>query len=109
MKRYEQEQQLSNKSTYWLIFELMFRDFYHYLCQKYQNAIFFPGGMINNKKGINWKQEEEKIVRWKQGLTGVPFIDANMRELLHTGNKLLSYSSLITISNDCICCKRLDE
>ena len=32
-----------------------------------------------------WMFDAEKFERWRQGQTGQPFIDANMRELLLTG------------------------
>ncbi len=83
VKRYEQEKHISNKSTYWLIFELMWRDFFRYLCAKYGNNIFFEGGAIG--KSVTWKQDKDLVERWKLGFTGIPLVDANMRELLRTG------------------------
>jgi deoxyribodipyrimidine photo-lyase len=82
VKRYERERG-ANKSTYWLIFELIWRDFFRYFCAKYGNNIFFPGGAIG--KRVRWEKDEEKIRRWKEGSTGVPLVDANMRELKATG------------------------
>jgi deoxyribodipyrimidine photo-lyase len=32
-----------------------------------------------------WKQDATLLNRWKEGQTGMPLVDANMRELLHTG------------------------
>jgi len=34
---------------------------------------------------VEWKQDLELFDKWKNGDTGIPFIDANMRELLYTG------------------------
>ena len=84
MKKYEEERRISNKSTYWLIFELIWRDFFRLLCAKYKNRIFFPYGC----KGVvrwRWRRDEEAERRWKEGRTGVPMVDANMRELAATG------------------------
>merc|ERR1712137_311296 len=36
-------------------------------------------------KRIAWKKDKELFQAWKMGRTGVPFVDANMRELLATG------------------------
>lgn len=36
-------------------------------------------------KNIAWKQDKAAFEKWCQGKTGVPFVDANMRELLLTG------------------------
>lgn len=32
-----------------------------------------------------WRDDEEALTRWKQGTTGMPLVDANMRELAATG------------------------
>jgi deoxyribodipyrimidine photo-lyase len=82
VKRYE-KQRISNESTYWLIFELLWRDFFRLIGKKFGNKIFQKGG-IRNK---NQKASEEQFVfeKWAKGNTGIPFIDANMRELNATG------------------------
>jgi len=83
LKRYE-ESEVSNKSTYWLFFELLWRDFFRLIGKKYGNAIFQSGGTAGKStKPIesDWK----KIELWTTGQTGIPFIDANMRELSRTG------------------------
>lgn len=82
VKRYEKER-YANKSTYWLIFELLWRDFFHYFVRKHGSRIFFVGGVSNIKR--KWVDDEERVKRWKSGTTGHPLVDANMRELLHTG------------------------
>ena len=90
-KRYESERKISSKSTYWLVFELIWRDFFHYLCIKHGTRIFKVGGACNIIK--NWSNDEEKIERWKTGKTGQPLVDANMRELLYTGRYNRRYMS----------------
>merc|ERR1719409_2455961 len=81
-KRYEAEV-VSNKSTYWIVFELEWRDFFRFLCAKYGTKIFHAGGAHGVKRV--WRNDPDMLRRWKQGLTGVPFVDANMRELAATG------------------------
>ena len=74
----------ANKSTYWVIFELMWRDFFRFMAKKHGNKIFLKGGTIgevNNK----WRNDHRLLNLWIEGRTGVPFIDANMRELKYTG------------------------
>lgn len=34
---------------------------------------------------IEWKRDEAALNRWKSGTTGVPLVDAGMREMLQTG------------------------
>lgn len=81
-QKYE-EQRLANKSTYWLVFELLWRDFCKFFAVKHGDAIFFPGGTIG--KDRQWSTFEKNFEAWKDGRTGYPLVDANMRELKVTG------------------------
>ncbi|MCS6929094.1 MAG: DASH family cryptochrome [Saprospiraceae bacterium] len=83
LKRYEQER-VRNESTYWLFFELLWRDFFRLMGKKHRNRIFLKGGP-QNKPMPHLKNDWEKFWIWAEGRTGVPFIDANMRELNATG------------------------
>jgi len=81
-KKYE-KQRVENKSTYWLVFELTWRDFYRFLTMKYGARTFYPGGMHGVE--MPWRHDMELFQKWTQGLTGMPLVDANMRELAATG------------------------
>jgi deoxyribodipyrimidine photo-lyase len=72
-----------NKSTYWLIFELIWRDFFRFLTVRYGAKLFYLTGLWDVEK--TWYDHPEHFEAWKKGMTGVPFIDANMREIYHTG------------------------
>ena len=82
IKEYENEK-TANQSTYWVIFELIWRDYFKFVCQKYGSRVFFPSGIMGKK--VPWKNDMDLFHKWSQGKTGVPFVDANMRELLWTG------------------------
>lgn len=82
LKRFEQSVK-SNQSTYWLLFELLWRDFYKFTAIKEGNQIFKIKGVQNRKR--EWKNDQTLFQQWADGLTGVPFIDANMKELNQTG------------------------
>lgn len=82
IKRYEQER-IANESTYWLIFELIWRDYFRFIAMKFGNKIFHKEGIKNQV--INWKHNKNIFEKWRTGETGVPLIDANMKELLATG------------------------
>lgn len=82
VKKYEQQVE-SNQSTYWLIFELIWRDYFKFISLKHGNAIFQQKGIKTEK--YKWSTDREKFDQWAKGETGVPFIDANMRELNKTG------------------------
>ncbi|CAB9530058.1 Cryptochrome DASH [Seminavis robusta] len=81
-KRYEQER-VENKSTYWLVFELLWRDFFKFFALKHGTSLFFPGGTVGNDK--KWHHYEKNLQAWKEGKTGFPLVDANMRELAASG------------------------
>lgn len=76
-------QRIRNDSTYWLIFELLWRDYFRFICAKHGSKLFRPAGL----QGINlpWKQDWPRFDRWRDGTTGFPLVDANMRELAATG------------------------
>ncbi len=83
VKIYE-ETILKNDSTYWLIFELLWRDFFKFTSLNAGNKLYLNGGL----KGHNFKTDKPNLKlfeAWKQGQTGIPFVDANMRELKYTG------------------------
>jgi deoxyribodipyrimidine photo-lyase len=82
VKRYEKSIK-KNSSTYWMVFELIWRDYFRCVAMKFGNQLFYPGGIRNDE--VNWKSDQKKLDAWKKGETGIPFVDANMRELNETG------------------------
>lgn len=82
VKRYEKTRE-SNDSTYWVLFELIWRDYFRFLSIKQGNSLFHAGGP--RKIQANWSQDQALFDLWKNGCTGYPLIDANMKELLSTG------------------------
>ncbi|MFA0961804.1 DASH family cryptochrome [Roseivirga sp. BDSF3-8] len=82
VKRYEEERR-SNQSTYWMIFELRWRDYFRFVAKKYGNLLFVKGGP--KQKTLEMNNDEEKFKCWAEGRTGIPFIDANMKEIALTG------------------------
>lgn len=82
VKKYEATR-VSNESTYWLVFELLWRDYFRLIGKKYGNKIFQKSGI----KNINYKASEDikTFERWASGRTGVAYIDAHMKELNETG------------------------
>ncbi|BGP36334.1 hypothetical protein JCM10450v2_000231 [Rhodotorula kratochvilovae] len=96
----------STQNTYWIRFELLWRDYFLYAARKYGSKLFTLGGFeeVTDPKQARpkmadgwWKQwdqtlplaesaeQEQAAVRWMQGKTGVPFVDANMAELRESG------------------------
>lgn len=82
IKKYE-SQIVKNQSTYWMIFELIWRDFFKYISLKHGNNIFHLEGILH--KTYDWNTDEKLIQQWIDGETAEPFVNANMLELKHTG------------------------
>ncbi|MCR9200035.1 MAG: DASH family cryptochrome [Planctomycetaceae bacterium] len=82
VERYEQ-QRVENDSTYWLVFELLWRDYFALIVHKHKGAVFRPSGL----RGVTlpWSTDKRLFDAWRTGMTGYPLIDAGMRELAATG------------------------
>jgi deoxyribodipyrimidine photo-lyase len=82
VRRYENER-IANDSTYWLIFELLWRDYFRFIAYKHGDRLFRISGL----QGISipWEKDWQRFSLWQQGETGFPLIDANMKELAITG------------------------
>lgn len=74
---------LKNQSTYWLVFELIWRDYFKYISLKHGNQIFKLEGIL--QKDYKWNKNPEKLQQWLNGETNSDFVNANMLELKHTG------------------------
>ena len=90
---------VANDSTYWLVFELIWRDFFQFQVARYGGQFFALGG-LQAREDIEWRDPDPEgddttaagslpadmaFERWCAGRTGIPFVDANMRELNATG------------------------
>jgi deoxyribodipyrimidine photo-lyase len=83
LKKYE-AQFSANESTYWLEFELLWRDYFRFMMKKYNNKYFQQLG-LQNKTDNAHQHNKEQLFIWIDGKTGNDFIDANMIELKLTG------------------------
>jgi deoxyribodipyrimidine photo-lyase len=72
----------ANDSTYWLWFELLWRDYFRMLHLKYGRKLYRARGLHNAAPPTH---NSQGFLRWCEGRTGEPFIDAGMRELAATG------------------------
>lgn len=85
--QFERENGLKgNVNTYWILFELLWRDYFKFVGLKYGNHLFTKRGLKNKPIQDKWLGIESKEARrWKSGTTGVGIVDAAMRELNQTG------------------------
>jgi deoxyribodipyrimidine photo-lyase len=74
----------ANDSTYWLVFELLWRDYFRFMMKKYHSQFFLQNGIKTSTSKIN-KHNAIVFETWQNGKTGNDFIDANMLELKLTG------------------------
>lgn len=79
---YEQTR-VKNDSTYWLFFELLWREFFHLQAHK-QNAKFFQYGGIQKSEPTN-SINRSVFEMWKNGETPYPIVNACMNQLATTG------------------------
>jgi len=109
VKKYEEER-VADENTYWLIFELITRDFFRWMMVKEDTRLFSWKGYSQranqgqrqrggSSAGTSWgaardldfakvpasDEDMQNLAKWIKGQTGVPFVDAGMRELRATG------------------------
>lgn len=82
VKEYE-EKIKKNQSTWWLVFELVWRDYFTFKAMRFGDDIFKTKGYKN--KEIDFENDTKKFKKWCDGETGIPFVDAHMRQLNQTG------------------------
>ncbi|WP_019677120.1 DASH family cryptochrome [Arsukibacterium perlucidum] len=83
-----EQQRLANDSTYWLKFELLWREFFRWQFRKYGKAWFSKNaikGQLDFSRPDLSSCQQHAFNNWCAGNSGVPFIDANMRLLNATG------------------------
>lgn len=82
LKKYESEVE-KNESTYWLYFELLWRDYFKWVALQKGRKLFFKNGWSGKEHSFSFSPEI--FNSWRYGTTEEPLINAFMRELYHTG------------------------
>ena len=80
--RYEREH-VNNESTYWLYFELLWREFFHWRAVIDGRHLFRQGGRHDRRLLTTF--EPRNFARWCAGDTDFPLVNALMRQLTATG------------------------
>ncbi len=81
LQAYEQEHG-ANDGTYWLWFELLWRDYFRFLHQQHGRQLYAAKGLSQLPPPSHFSKDFQ---RWCDGQTGEPIVDAGMRELAATG------------------------
>jgi deoxyribodipyrimidine photo-lyase len=72
----------ANDSTYWIWFELLWRDFFRFASLQHGVRLFRAAGLSSQPPP---RHDAAAFRRWCAGDTGHAFVDAGMRELAATG------------------------
>lgn len=66
-----------------LVRQLAWRDWYAHLLHATPALVHAP--MKPQYEALEWLADDEGFLAWTEGRTGIPFVDAGMRQLRHTG------------------------
>ena len=72
----------ANEGSYWLWFELLWRDYFRFLHLQHGRRLYRAQGLAQEPPA---RHNAQGFERWCQARTGEPLIDAAMRELQATG------------------------
>ena len=64
--------------------ELLWREFYQHILFDFPQVSKNHAFKVATEK-VQWRDDSEGLQRWQQGQTGIPIVDAGMRQLLATG------------------------
>lgn len=84
LRAFEAEQGASD-SSYWLWFELLWRDHFRFMHRRHGRALYRARGLSGKPEHRTVRHDAAAFERWCSGRTGQPFVDAGMRELAATG------------------------
>ncbi|KGT46288.1 MULTISPECIES: deoxyribodipyrimidine photo-lyase [Acinetobacter] len=76
--------QLKNEGQQTWLDELLWREFYQHTLHDFPKVSKHQP-FKDNTKAIAWREAPEDLEVWKYGKTGIPIVDAGMRQLLATG------------------------
>lgn len=72
----------ANEGTYWIWFELLWRDYFRFLHLQHGRRLYLAEGLSSQAAP---RHDRLALEKWCKGMTGESFIDAGMLELAHTG------------------------
>ncbi|MFS1906179.1 DASH family cryptochrome [Vibrio lentus] len=82
LKQFEAEHG-SNDSTYWIYFELLWREYFYWKCLSLGSSMFGTNNESDNQHTST--TSNLYFAKWKSGNTNYPIVDACMRQLNETG------------------------
>ncbi|PTP92335.1 DASH family cryptochrome [Vibrio splendidus] len=84
LKQFEAEHG-SNDSTYWIYFELLWREYFYWKCLSLGSSLFGDSSNRELYSPNSSATSNRDFAKWKSGNTNYPIVDACMRQLNTTG------------------------
>ena len=82
LRQYEREV-VANDSTYWIWFELLWREYFYWYAMAHQKTLFLFQGISEHKPTTQFNNK--RLVQWQNGETSYPIVNACMKQLNSTG------------------------
>jgi deoxyribodipyrimidine photo-lyase len=82
LRQYEREV-VANGSTYWIWFELLWREYFYWYAIEHQEDLFLFKGIGDYRPST--RHDDQRLAQWQNGETKYPIINACMCQLNHTG------------------------
>lgn len=73
----------ANESTYWIFFELLWREYFYWYGRRFQKRLFLFEGIHQQSPPTVY--DAENFRAWKNGETAYPIVNACMHQLRQTG------------------------
>ncbi|MZI95305.1 DASH family cryptochrome [Vibrio sp. CAIM 722] len=83
MLRHYEQQHGQNESTYWIQFELLWREYFYWYARCYQTKLFQFAGISKHRPLTSFYAS--RFRQWQQGHTPYPIVNACMKQLNATG------------------------
>jgi deoxyribodipyrimidine photo-lyase len=82
LRHYEREV-VANESTYWIWFELLWREYFYWYAMTHQQKLFWFKGIAQQSPTTGF--DKGRLEQWKEGTTPYPIVNACMKQLKQTG------------------------
>ena len=86
LRQYERDV-IANESTYWIWFELLWREYFYWYAMNHQQKLFLFQGISSQKPTTrsDKKLAQQRLQQWQTGTTPYPIVNACMHQLKSTG------------------------
>lgn len=83
LRQYE-NQHGANESTYWIFFELLWREYFFWYARAHGRSLFTLNG-LRHQVAYSIRQDAQRLAAWQNGQTEFPLVNACMHQLVATG------------------------